>query len=62
MLHKMRLFLVEIFVLCLSSPAAAYGKIIALGWVCIVALIHIPHSYYILTGFDVRLHFHVSPS
>jgi hypothetical protein len=56
----MRLSLVETFVLVnLVLLAAAY----AIGLVCriVVGLSRVP-NYYNLAGFDVRLHFHGSPS
>ena len=63
MLHKMRLSLVETLVLVyLVLLAAAYGNGIGLGYRSCVGLAQVPYYYYNLAGFDVRLHFHVSPS
>ena len=56
----MRLSLVETFALVnLVLHAAAYA--IALGCRIVVGLSRVP-NYYNLAGFDVRLHFHGSPS
>jgi hypothetical protein len=60
MSHKMRLSLVETFVLVKPDlHAAAYGS--ALVCRIVVGLSRVP-DYYNLAGFDVRLHFHASPS
>ena len=63
MLHKMRLSLIEIFILVyLDLYATAYGNGIGLGYRSCVGLTQVLYYYCNLAGFDVRLHFHASPS
>ena len=64
MLHKIHLSLIGIYVLvCLDlTAAAAYGNGIGLGYRSCVGLTQVLYYYCNLAGFDVRLHFHASPS
>ena len=63
MLHKMRLSLIETFFqVYIVLIAAVYGNGIVLGYRSCVGLTQALYYYYNLAGFDVRLHFHVSPS
>ena len=62
----MRPSLIDIFILIsldLSvATASGNGNRIGLGYRSCVGLTQVPYYYYNLAAFDVRLHFHVSPS